>query len=322
MTSPSEISESVADGGAVSSGRAGSEAMAVAELTAGGEERPYYPRPARVVCVSPLTETETLLEIAMEDAPSRSRPDAVFQGERGFHPSPGTFVQVTIPGVGECPISVCSAARPDGRFELCVRRVGLVTAAIHRLRVGDRIGIRGPFGRGFPVDRVTGMDLLIIAGGLGMAPLRSLVHHVRDRRSRYGEVTIVYGTRSPADLLFRDELFSLYHERSFRVLMTVDVSPGGDWSGLVGPVTTPLRVLEVDPARTASFIVGPPVMFRYVLEVLREKKLPDAATWCSFERRMYCGIGKCGQCQMEDLLTCRDGPVLSVAELAGREDVL
>lgn len=276
-------------------------------------EAPFFlPRPARVIRTEPLTPQETLLEVSIE--------------EGTIHLAPGRFVQVTVPGVGECPISLCSDARggrsEDDRFELCVRKVGLVTTAIHRLRVGDRVGIRGPFGRGFPVDGVAGRDVLFIAGGLGMAPLRSLVQAVRNRRSRFGEVTLLYGTRAPADLLFRDEIYSWLHEGKMKVVLTVDVAPRGDWSGIVGPVTVPLRQMKLDPARTSAFVVGPPVMFRYVLEVLRQKGIPDESIWCSFERRMFCGIGKCGQCQMEDLLCCRDGPVLSIAELAGREAVL
>lgn len=265
----------------------------------------FLPRPARVVSVENLTAAERLLSLSMEDGP--------------LDLAPGRFVQVTVPGLGECPISLCSDARPDGRFELCVRRAGLVTTAIHRLKAGDRIGVRGPYGRGFPVEKIAGRDVLIVSGGLGMAPLRSLVHRILARRPEFGDVTLVYGTRTPADLLFRDEVFGWYHEGRIKVVLTVDLAPSGDWAGTVGPVTVPLRRLSPDPARTVALVVGPPVMFRYVLEVLREKRIPETRIWCSLERRMSCGIGKCGQCQMEDLLACRDGPVFSVAELAGRE---
>lgn len=268
----------------------------------------HIPRHARLLRIERLTNVETIFELTMEHDPLR--------------PEPGQFAQVTAPGVGECPISICSAPRDDGRFELCVRRVGLVTTALHRLKPGDRIGVRGPYGRGFPLPRLQGRDLVIVAGGLGMAPLRSLVQTVLADRSRFNEVTLIYGTRSPSDILFRNEIFSWYHENVIKTIVTVDVAPTGDWSGQIGPVTIPLRQLELDPARASAVVVGPPVMFRYVLDVLREKKFTDDNIWCSFERRMFCGIGKCGQCQIEDLLTCRDGPVLSVAELDGREEAL
>ncbi len=268
----------------------------------------YLPRPARLLKVETLTAAEKLFELSIDVG--------------AFHPEPGRFVQVTVPGVGECPISICSAPRADGRFQLCVRRVGLVTRAMHRLQPGDSLGIRGPYGRGFPLHKFLGRDLIIVAGGLGMAPLRSLVQAVLEDRSRFERLTLVYGTRSPADLLFRDEVHAWYHENVMRTIVTVDVAPSGDWTGQIGPVTVPLRRLELDPERTSAVVVGPPVMFKYVLEVLREKGLDDQHIWCSFERRMFCGIGKCGQCQIEDLLTCRDGPVLSVADLGGREEAL
>lgn len=268
----------------------------------------YAPRAALVTKVEPLTAAEKLFDVILDDV--------------SFRPEPGRFVQVTVPGVGECPISICSAPRADGLFQLCVRRVGLVTRAMHRLRPGDRVGIRGPYGRGFPLHRFLGRDLLIVAGGLGMAPLRSLVQAVLEDRTRFERLTLVYGTRSPADLLFRDEVHAWYHGNAIRTIVTVDVAPAGDWTGQIGPVTVPLRRLEIAPERTSAIVVGPPVMFKYVLEVLREKGVDDQHIWCSFERRMFCGIGKCGQCQIEDLLTCRDGPVLSVAELGGREEAL
>lgn len=270
----------------------------------------HLPRPALVVSTEPLTAHERLLVIEADDGP--------------LDLAPGRFVQVTVPGVGECPISLCSDAggRPAPRLELCVRRAGLVTTALHRLAPGDRVGLRGPYGRGFPLDRVLGRDLLVVAGGLGMAPLRSLIHRVLARRPDFGDVTLIYGTRSPADLLFRDEVTDWLHGGEIRVVLTVDAAPAGDWLGGVGPVTAPLRRFAFDAARTAAFVVGPPVMFRYVLEELRAKGLADNWIFCSLERRMACAIGKCGQCQVEDLLVCRDGPVFSVADLAGREEAL
>ncbi|RMH57234.1 MAG: oxidoreductase [Candidatus Hydrogenedentota bacterium] len=273
-----------------------------------GESSVYTPRKAKVESIQPMTPSETLLELRPSASPLRG--------------SPGQFVQVTIPGVGECPISLCSDCRETETFQLCVRRVGLVTTAIHRLVPGSIVGIRGPFGTTFPLEEAEGKDVLLVAGGLGMAPLRSFVEYILKNRDRFGEVTLVYGTRSPKDLLFREEVFEWYYEKPISVILTVDLAPAGDWTGEVGPVTIPLRSLEIVPARTLAVMVGPPVMFSYVLDVLREKGLSDDRIYCSLERRMFCGIGKCGQCQIEDLLCCKDGPVFSLSQIADRGEAL
>jgi sulfite reductase subunit B len=270
---------------------------------------PYLPIPAEVVRATTLTALENLYELRLPD------------GKRLDH-KPGQFVQVSIPGVGECPISVCSSpTRPDS-FELAVRRVGEVTTAIHRLRAGDTVGVRGPLGRGFDVNQFFQTDVLIVVGGCALAPARSLIQFILDRRDRFGAFHLLYGGRSPAELLFRDELEAWQARKDVDCRVTVDRADDG-WQGGIGVVTKLFEDLpHLNVKRTRAVVIGPPAMFRFaVLEVLR-LGIAQEHIYCSMERRMKCGIGKCGHCQMNDLYACIDGPVFSYADIAAVREAL
>jgi len=267
----------------------------------------YMPIPARVTAVSTLTAQEKLFTIELP------------YGLTLDH-EPGQFVQVTVFGVGEAPISISSSpSRSNGTFELCIRKVGDLTNVIHRLEQGAMVGIRGPFGRGFPVERFRGKDLLFVCGGLGMAPLRSLLNEVLDDRGNYGRVILLYGARQPADLLFRDELAEWEARDDVEVHLTVDC-PDNGWDRCVGVITRLFPEVEVDARNTVAVVVGPPVMYRFVLKELKKLRIPKGNIWFSFERRMKCGVGKCGHCQLNHVYTCQSGPSFNYAELEFLEE--
>jgi len=235
---------------------------------------------------------------------------------------PGQFVQVSVLGVGEAPISISSSpSRSKNSFELCVRRVGALTNALHALSPGDVVGVRGPFGRGFPLERFRGKDILFAPGGLGLAPLRSVINEVLDDRSNYGRIIILYGAREPAEMLFQDELHEWAEREDVELHLTVDQADG-EWKGNVGVITTLFPNIQVSPRNTVAITCGPPVMYRFVLMELLGMGIPEGNIWLSLERRMKCGVGKCGHCQMEHIYVCQDGPAFSYAEIRHLEEAL
>ncbi len=266
-------------------------------------DNPYVPLQARITSVVDLTDKEKLFEIRIIDEQAR---DAFAFGS-------GQFVELSILGVGEAPISITSAPTKRGSFELCVREVGDVTKALHQKRCGDTVSVRGPFGRGFPFDRMKGHDVLLVAGGLGIAPLRSLIDHIRDERHEFGNVTIMYGVKNPGEVLFGYEFESWRTRDDFDLVMTVD-EPDAAWKGEVGPVTRLFDGIAVDPSRTYGAICGPPAMYPHVIAEMRKKEMDVERIYVSFERRMKCGIGKCGHCGVGHKYTCVDGPVFSYWE--------
>jgi NAD(P)H-flavin reductase len=230
--------------------------------------------------------------------------------ERWTH-RPGQFVELSIIGTGEAPISICSSPSRRGFIELCVRRVGRVTDALYRLSMNDSVGIRGPYGNGFPVEDMEGHDLLIIAGGLGMAPLRSLLWYALDHRERFGNVTLMCGARTPAEMLFREELISLTGVDGLRTLLAVDRDPEGTWQHHVGLLPELFAKASLDPRRTYAAVVGPPVVYRFVLRELLARNFSKDRILMSLERRMKCGVGKCGHCSIGYKYTCIHGPVFT-----------
>ncbi len=241
-------------------------------------------------------------------------------GELGH--DPGQFVMVSVLGIGEAPISISSSpSRSNGTFELCVRKVGDVTNAMHAMEPGTKIGIRGPFGTGFPIEKMYGKDILFAPGGLGLAPLRSLINQVMDERDSFGEVTILYGAKQPSELLFKDEVQEWVERDDVNCLITVDK---GDetWDGNVGVITTLFPKIEIDPENTVAVTCGPPIMYRFVLMELLGMAIPESQIYLSLERRMKCGVGKCGHCQIESLYCCQDGPVFNYADIKGFEEAL
>jgi sulfhydrogenase subunit gamma (sulfur reductase) len=263
---------------------------------------------AEIVRKDRLTATETLYQLRMSDG-----------SELGH--SPGQFVELSVFGVGEAPLSISSSPTRGETFEVCVRRVGDVTTAMERLRLGAMIGVRGPFGRGFPLEEMRGRDVLIIAGGLGIVPLRSLIVNVLDERGDFGGVTVLYGCKSPHELLFKEEITRWLAREDVAFQVTTDIAEPG-WKGNVGPVTTLFRRLTIEARNTVPVMVGPPVMFKHVVKGVLACGIPEDRIILSLERRMKCGIGECGHCQINGVYVCQDGPVFTYAELKRLEEAM
>lgn len=258
----------------------------------------YTPEIAKIKRAENLTQQDRVFEIELP-------------GGKDLGHQPGQFVQVSIFGFGEAPISITSSPAKRGSFELCVRRMGGLTGKLHTFDAGDEVGIRGPLGNGFPMEQMQGADCLIIAGGIGMAPLRSVVQSILAERDKYGRLLLLYGNRSPADILFKDELAKWGKDKRNQVLVTID-SPAEGWTGNVGVVTTLFEQIKLDSNRpTVAAVVGPPVMYRFVYAELAALHIPDSRILFSLERRMKCGVGKCGNCQIEGKYCCVDGPVFT-----------
>ncbi len=261
----------------------------------------YTPKPACIVKTQALTANERLFRLQFVD------------GSPLGH-QPGQFVEVSVLGVGEAPLTITSSPRQPDYFELCVRRVGNVTNALHELSEGAVLGIRGPLGRGFPLAEFQRQNLLIIAGGIGIIPLRPVIEHVLSERDKFKDITILYGVKHPDERLFRDDIACWEGREDVDFRLTVD-RPMEGWAGHVGVVTTFFPKLNIDPLNTVAIIVGPPIMYKFVLLGLSHKGFADQKVFMSFERRMKCGVGKCGHCQINGVLTCRQGPTFSYAEI-------
>jgi len=245
-----------------------------------------------------LTEMEKLFHVRILDDADRER----------FSFLPGQFVMVEVPGYGEVPISISSSTSNKGYLELCIRKAGTVTNALHRAQRGAKVGLRGPFGTHFPLQRMKGQSVLLIAGGLGLAPLRAPIYYVTENRAEYKDVHILYGTKSPDQLLFD------YQYESWRRIDDVNIqiiveNPNSSWDGPVGLITELLDDVEVDPHTTYAIVCGPPVMFKFVCGRLSQMGIPMDRMFVSLERRMHCGEGKCCRCNVGATYTCTDGPV-------------
>ena len=270
----------------------------------GVQEPLYRPFVCSLESRRPLTPHETLYRLVRDD------------GE-GFGHRPGQFVQVSITGVGEAPISVSSSPTRGQYLELGIRKAGKLTGFIHdQLKPGDKVGVRGPFGTYFDIDTMQGQDLVLISGGCGLAPMRPLIQYCEDRRDEFGQVSILYGAKYPADCLHKEELDQWSQSEALDCHYTVDMAQESDgWTGNVGLITTLIPPLIIDPGKTVAVIVGPPVMYRFVIQELHEKGLSNKQIIVSLERHMKCGVGKCGHCTIEHLYCCTDGPVFRLDEV-------
>jgi NAD(P)H-flavin reductase len=256
---------------------------------------------AEITNVYPLTPDTNLYQVQIVDPLERKR----------FTFEPGQFIMLEVPGIGEAPFSISSSPVRHGNIELCIRSAGNLTGFLSRARRGIRVGIRGPFGRGFPMGQMTGHDILLIAGGLGLAPLRAPLEHVLENRSRFADIHVLYGARTPSDLLFTYQYESW---RKFDIDLRVIVErPDRSWKGPSGLITKALEELCSGPDRclrdSYAIVCGPPVMFKYVCEMLTASGIPMMNMFVSLERRMHCGMGKCCRCNVGSTYTCMEGPV-------------
>ncbi len=261
----------------------------------------YMPIMCEITQIKQFTEKEKWFEITMPEG-------------MDLQHQPGQFVEISIFGIGEAPISITSSSQGNGKFELCIRNVGMLTDVIHRMNVGDKIGIRGPFGSGFELQQLKGKDILIVGGGIGIVPLRSLINSVIDNRSDFGRLIILYGAKNTSEFLYPDDMKIWEDDDDIEFHVTVDCG-SEDWKGNVGVITTLIPPLELDLKNTISAVVGPPIMYKFALLSLMTKGISEDNIYMSLERRMKCGVGKCGHCQINHSYVCQEGPVYHYPEL-------
>lgn len=266
---------------------------------------PYRPLKAKIIKANKITESEKFFRIELE-------------GKKELGHLPGQFVQVSLFGYGEAPISICSSSLQKEYFDLTVRKLGTVTSALHKLESGDILGIRGPFGNGFPLDKMHGNNILIVAGGLGIVPLRSLIQYILDKRKDFGEVQILLGCKTPKDMLYGDEIASWQKRADIKFSCTVDKADP-DWQGNVGLITSLIPGVTIRPKQTYAIVVGPPIMYKFVIKELLKKEIPERQIIVSLERKMKCGLGKCGHCQIRNVYVCQCGPVFTFEQLREME---
>jgi len=264
-------------------------------------DNPYQPEQARIVRHYDLIEDHRFFQIRHVD----------MNRAMSFTYNPGQFIMMSIPGVGEAPFSISSTPSRPGILELGVRKVGTLTESLFQKRDNDIIYIRGPYGNGFKLEHMMKKDLIITAGGLGVIPLRSILYYVLDNRDKFGRVFFLYGAGNPEQFLFKDEFFQLKNRTDLDCMYTVDKSDS-TWTESEGVVTKLFKDLpEIDPQNTIGLVVGPPVMYKYVIDEFLKLKIPKNMIQLSLERRMKCGVGKCGHCALDHLYTCIDGPVFT-----------
>jgi len=261
---------------------------------------------------------KSILEEVITESPTIKT--FVIAPEGGLSFEAGQFVELTVPGVGEAPFTPSSSPSDSERLALTVMKAGRVTSLLHEMEPGVTLGLRGAYGKPYPLDEYAGKDVLILGGGVGLAPLRSLIHALLESRERFGRIILCYGARTPDDLIYKKQVRYWLDNGVMEVHLTVD-SADDQWSGKVGVVTTALEDVTLDASRTVGVVCGPPIMMKFGTQALLEKGLSAPNIYLSMERNMSCGVGKCGHCRVGPYYVCKDGPVFSYAQLEGIEDL-
>ena len=265
-----------------------------------------------------LPHLATIAEIRDETPDVRSL-KLVFQDEQvreNFTFRAGQFAEYSAFGAGESTFCIASSPTRKGYIECCFRGVGRVTEALRGLEVGETVGVRGPYGNSFPIEEFEGKNLVFVAGGIALPPLRTVIWNCLDLRDRFKDITIVYGARTESDLVYKDELKEWEERGDVTLVKTVD--PGGNspsWDGRVGFVPTILGEAAPQAANTVALVCGPPVMIKFTLPVLEKLGFTDDAIYTTLENRMKCGLGKCGRCNVGSVYVCKDGPVFTAAQV-------
>lgn len=268
----------------------------------------HTPRPATITRIQRLTTQETLYELRLDDANPLGH-------------KPGQFVEISVFGVGEAPFCVSSAPTTTPTFEIAVRKVGSVTTKLAALSVGDKVGVRGPLGVGFDTKAYEKKDLLLTAGGIGIFPMRSLINYVLapENRPKYKSITILYGAKKPSEIMFQNEVNQWKKIEGVQVEQTVDRCDASDcWVGCTGLITTlfpKVQTSKLDIKNTIAVVIGPPIMYKFVIKCLQTIGITDDHIYVSLERRMKCGVAKCGHCQLNGIYVCKEGPVFNNKEL-------
>lgn len=265
----------------------------------------FLPREAEIVRAEQITASEKHFTLKMKDGDS-----LVY--------NPGQILEVSVHGFGEIPLGFASSPTRKHTFDVVVRTVGRVSSAINKLNKGDSLFVRGPLGHGFDLDKLRNHPILIVAGGIGLCPTRSLIQYVIDRRSEFKKFTLFFGAKSPSDQLFLEDLAAWRKSQDVEYYETVDKA-APDWKGNVGVITTLFQKTSIDPD-TRVIVCGPPIMYKFVIRELDKIGIPHSNVYVDLERRMKCGLGKCGHCQMNDKYVCYDGPVFAFNEIEHLEE--
>lgn len=254
-----------------------------------------------------------------DEAPDVRTLRLVFRDEgemEKFEFIPGQFGEYTVFGVGECPFCISSSPTKKGYFECTFKLMGKVTSALRDIEVGDVIGFRGPYGNGFPIEYLEGKNILFVGGGIGMAPLRSLIDYCLDNRGRFGDIFILNGARSASDIVYKDEMEGWGSREDVRCVKTVDaLREGEEWDGEVGLVPTVLERCAPSSENAVAIVCGPPIMIKFTLISLDRLGFSPKNIITTLENKMKCGLGKCGRCNVGPYYVCKDGPVFTAERL-------
>lgn len=263
----------------------------------------YLPKKAVIEAIVDETPDTKTFTLRLEDRASGA-----------FKYKPGQFLMLSLAGFGEAPFTFASCSSRDARFQISVRKVGTLTNALHQLKEKDIVGVRGPYGNTFPLDKIKKKDMLFVAGGCGIAPLRSLIQYVFKNRKDYGRVEIIYGCRSPKDIFYKEEIKSWQNNPNSGLHLTVD-EPDESWTGACGVACVLLPEIKVNPKTAMVFLCGPSVMIKFAIKGILKLGFKEQNIYASLERYMKCGIGKCGHCYIKGKYVCLDGPNFSYAQM-------
>ncbi|MFA5410968.1 MAG: FAD/NAD(P)-binding protein [Candidatus Omnitrophota bacterium] len=259
----------------------------------------------------------TVEEIIAETATIKT---FVLRPKESFEFKTGQFIELTLPGIGEAPFTPSSDPNIKDKIDVTIMKVGRATSLLHALSKGASLGIRGPYGRGYPLEKFSGKDVLIVGGGVGLAPLRSLLFSLFAEIDKYNKVVLCYGARTPQDIIYKDALPEWARKKKVKILTSVDIGDPG-WKGNVGLVTTILKDLPIDLKKAVSVVCGPPIMMKFVTLKLLDIGFKTEDIYLSMEKNMSCGLGKCGHCRIGKFYACKDGPVFTYEELKEIHDI-
>jgi sulfite reductase subunit B len=261
---------------------------------------------------------EATLEEIIQETPTIKT--FIFKPKSEFSFCTGQFVELTVPGLGEAPFTPSSDPEVKDKMDITIMDVGLVTSRLHTLNEGAVLGIRGPYGKGYPLDKFKGKDVVIVGGGVGLAPLRSLLFSLFSDADDYNSIVLRYGARTPADIVYKNALPEWRKKKKVNIVTSVDIGEPS-WKGNVGLVTTILKDLPVDMDNAVSIVCGPPIMMKFVTLKLLDLGFKPADIYLSMEKSMSCGLGKCGHCRIGRYYICKDGPVFTYEELKDIRDI-
>jgi len=273
-------------------------------------ENPLHPQKAKIIKIEKMSTNFSLFRL-------KASGDKFPEDKNGLVFNPGQFVIAGLWGVGEAPFGLASSPFEKGFIEIGVRKVGSVTAALHKLAEGDKMTLRGPYGNGYPVGFFEGKDVVMVTGGCGIPPIAALIEYIIAKRERFGRVYLLYGALTPKDLLFKERYFAW--EKSIKLILTVD-KPTPGWEGHVGLVSELTKDIKINPVNTAAAMCGPGPMAKALENIFRPLGIADRRIFVSEERKMSCGIGRCQHCTTGEKYVCTDGPVFNYDQVQGNWD--